>query len=132
MKKYNKTKIKKSIKFIGISLPILLLFLYLNKKYSFGIPCPIHKLFKIYCPGCGITRMFISLINLKFYKAFRYNPFVFTLLPFFFIYGIKYYYYWIQDKKYIINKKIWNTLLILSIIFMILRNIPYFSYLTPK
>ena len=127
----NKEKIKKSIKLTIILLFSLITFLYLNYNFSFFIPCIFHELTGFLCPGCGITRMFISIIILDFYQAFRYNPLVFVLLPFFLIYGTIYYINWIQDKKFHINKKIWYFLLIIAIIFMILRNIPMFDYLKP-
>ena len=66
---------------IGIMLFLLFLFYYfLNQKLNIGIPCIFHELTGLYCPGCGITRMFFAIIELKFYDAFRYNPLVFILL----------------------------------------------------
>ena len=41
--------------------------------YIFKIPCPFKWLFKIDCPGCGITRAYISLLHLDFRQAFAYN-----------------------------------------------------------
>ena len=76
--------------------------------------------------------MVISLIKLDFYKAFRYNPFLFVISPFLIFYFVKYYIYWIQNKKYWVNKNIWNVLLICAIVFTVLRNIPAFDFLTPK
>lgn len=130
--KIDRDKINKSIKIFIILTILFITFLYLNKRFSFFIPCPIHKILHIYCPGCGITRMVLSIIKLDFYKAFKYNPFMFILLPFFVWYYALYYYNWIQNKTFKINKKIWNTLLILAIIFMILRNIPAFDFLAPN
>lgn len=128
----NKERIKKSIIFIFIITLLLGLFLYLNKQFSFFIPCIFHKLTGLYCPGCGITRMIISIINLNFKKAFEYNQLAFILSPFIMIYAVIYYYNWIQNKQYKINEKIWYALIIISIIFMILRNIPQFDFLAPK
>lgn len=128
----NKERIKKSI-IVTFSISILIiLFLYLNKQFSFFIPCIFHKITNLYCPGCGATRMVISIINLNFYKAFKYNPFLFIISPFLIFYFIKYYIYWIQNKKYCVNKNIWNILLICAIVFTVLRNIPAFSFLAPN
>jgi len=81
-----------------------------------------------YCPGCGITRALLSLIELQFYQAFRYNMLAVILLPF----GIVYFIYLFILKR---NKKIPNIILyfilIIVILFGILRNIPIFSYLAP-
>lgn len=97
-----------------------------------GFPCLIRKLTHLYCPGCGITRMFISLFTLNFYQAFRYNPLVFTYLIIYIIYClincIRVYF---KKSKIPLNNGIYITLVIVAIIFGILRNIPYFSYLVP-
>lgn len=127
----NKEKIKKSIKILIILILAFIVFLYLNKRFSFFIPCPIHHITGLHCPGCGATRMVLNLLQLNFYKAFRCNPFLFTISPFLIIYHIIYYFKWIQDKPFKINNKIWYVLLIIAILFMILRNIPAFSYLAP-
>ena len=42
--------------------------------------CVFKNLFDIECAGCGGTRMFLSILKLDFYQAFRYNPYVFSLL----------------------------------------------------
>lgn len=130
--KINRKKINKSIKVLTLLIILLIIFLYTNNRFSFFIPCPIHKIFHIYCPGCGITRMLLSILKLDFYKAFRFNPLMFILSPFFIWYYTLYYYNWIQDKSFAINKKIWDALLVISIVFMIMRNIPAFSFLAPQ
>lgn len=88
------------------------------------IKCPIRLIFHIYCPGCGITRMFISLIKLDFYQAFRYNPLVFIIIPIIIINN-----FFVKNLK--IKKIIWYILIILCIVFGILRNINYFKFLAP-
>lgn len=35
--------------------------------------CVFKSLFDISCPGCGLTRSFIAIINLDFHSAFNYN-----------------------------------------------------------
>ncbi len=128
---FNKEKICLSIKITSILLFISIIFLYLNHKFSFFIPCIFHKITGFWCPGCGITRMLISILKLDFYQAFRYNPLLFTLLPFFSIYGVAYYINWLENRQLNLPKIIWIILLIIVIFFMILRNIPMFSYLAP-
>lgn len=129
--KLNKEKIDKSKKLLFITILLSILFLYLNKRFSFYIPCIFHKITHLYCPGCGITRMFLSILKLDFYQAFRFNPLMFFMSPFIIIYEIIYYINWIQDKKFKISKKIWYILLIITIIYTILRNINSFNFLAP-
>lgn len=128
---FDKEKINKSIKIIILLFFTLITFLYLNLKFSFFIPCLFHKITHLYCPGCGLTRMIISILKLDFYQAFRYNPLLFIMMPFIIIYEIIYYINWLQNKDFQISKKIWYILLIITIIFTILRNTNTFSFLAP-
>lgn len=110
-----------------ITLVLILLFLKLiNYK------CIYMELFNIYCAGCGFTRMIESIINLKFYQAFRYNPLLFILLIIFIPYFIYQVYIYIRYSN--IKKPSLRLLIILVIIlfiYMVLRNIPLFNYLIP-
>ena len=36
--------------------------------------CPFSYLFGLSCPGCGMTRAFFSLLQLRFAEAFYYHP----------------------------------------------------------
>ncbi len=46
---------------------------------GFGIPCIFHKITGLQCPGCGISRMFLSLFRGDFASAWGYNPAVICL-----------------------------------------------------
>ena len=125
-------KIKKDYIYILLSL-IICIFLFVINNYK--IPCIINSIFGIYCPGCGITRMFLSIIKLDFYQAFRYNPIAFLLLPFVIFYG------YLELKTKIFNKKnflnsekykfVWIVLGIILIVYGILRNTGPFKFLAP-
>ena len=94
--------------------------------------CPYKELFHIFCAGCGTTRMIKALLKLQIYEAFRYNPLMFILGIIFGIYIIYISILYIKGKKIQIpNTKILISLGILLVIYMILRNIPYFSFLAP-
>ena len=97
-------------------------------KYKIGIPCIINKITGLYCPGCGATRAIYSLLELKFYQAFRYNILIVIFLPF----GMAFlfYKYVLKGKKQIPNY-IWFFIVIIVVLFGVLRNIPLFSYLAP-
>lgn len=97
-----------------------------------GIPCYIKELTHFYCPGCGITRMFISLFKLEFYQAFRYNPLIFILLfltLLFFM--VNFIYHKRYNKKIKITNTVYLILLIVIVTFGVMRNIPFFSFLAP-
>ena len=107
----------------------------LNRKTGFYIPCMIHKVTGLYCPGCGITRMLFSILKLNFGKAFRYNQLVFILLPFLLLYFAYQIYLYITNKKDKILIKIPNYvyigLLITVIGWGIIRNLECFPFLRP-
>ena len=96
------------------------------------IPCPWKQNFNIDCAGCGTTRMIKAILKLDFYQAFRFNPFVFSLL----IIGIIYFVYVLVCKLihvwyYKIKTRDYLILFILIILFTIIRNVPGFEYLKP-
>ena len=122
------------IKRIGIVL-ICIIFILIIYSMGIYIPCPIHLITGLHCPGCGITRCIVSILELDFYKAFRYNPLIFILLPFLCSYVIYKLYIWILDRKDNVTNKLKGypmyILIIILIGYGILRNISYFSWLAP-
>lgn len=105
---------------------------FLYQTFGIGIKCVIHELTGLYCPGCGISRMLFSLIELNFYQAFRYNPLVFSLMLAYIIYIVIRF---IKTKDISLSTKVGNKtvyiLLIIVILFGIARNIELFNYLKP-
>ena len=65
----------------GIYLLVILL-------TPFRIPCPIRVLTGYQCPGCGVTRMLLSLLRLDFRQAFLDNAYVLCILPILIPWGI--------------------------------------------
>lgn len=118
-----------------IILVIILLYFYLFNNYNISIPCPIHKLTGLHCPGCGATRMVGAILELNFYQAFRYNPLLFLFIPFILLLIFDKLIGWIRNKKTIfydkIGNKVWYTLLVIAILYGIIRNVPGFEYLMP-
>ncbi len=47
----------------------------------FAIPCPFHRLTGLWCPGCGITRFCVHLVQLDFAGAWAAHPAMFFLGP---------------------------------------------------
>ncbi len=72
--------------------------------------CPIKYLTGISCPGCGMTRAFISLAKLDFEKAFYYHPLWCVPIIFVFVYIL------FKNK----HKKIYNAFICLSIVLFII------------
>ena len=117
----NKTLKKQFIIFI-----ILSLYFVFHTITDFYIPCSIHKIFHVYCLGCGVSRMLVSLIHFDFIKAFNYNKLLFILFPFGVFLYIEFIYSIIKKKEPLykkIDEKVWYILIAILIIFAILRNI---------
>ena len=123
---------KKNAIIISILLVILILIAILDIFEVIGLPCIFHDYLNIWCPGCGTTRMIRSLLHFEFYQAFRYNPLVFILLFPFGATILAEIIYFIKNKRlFNISNKIYIVLLFILLIYMVLRNIPYLSWLTP-
>jgi hypothetical protein len=45
------------------------------------IPCIWKTLFDIHCPGCGLTKAFMCILELDFKKALESNWLIFIILP---------------------------------------------------
>ncbi|MFX3639256.1 MAG: DUF2752 domain-containing protein [Candidatus Pristimantibacillus sp.] len=114
--------------FWGVSLGVGAL-LYLKvwlPVTKIGIPCVFHELTGFYCPGCGVTRVIQSLLQLDIEQAFRYNSLLFVLLPLYAMYFVA-----TRKKLRLLSNGIMTIMVIMAVAFGILRNIPMFDYLAP-
>lgn len=44
-----------------------------------GIGCPFYRIFGFPCPGCGMTRAALALLQLNLAAAWQFHPMVFAL-----------------------------------------------------
>lgn len=125
----------RTIKSYAMLTVIGITYLLWYRLTGMGIPCLFHLVTGLYCPGCGISRMFIELSKFDIYDAFRSNCFVFLLMPYGIFVWIRHLIYilrydnFYQYKKY--HRIISYVVLIMAILFGILRNISYFDFLGP-
>lgn len=119
------------IRDIIVLIVIFLIYAILIIRFDIGIPCVFYEITGLYCPGCGITRLCLSLFEGDVYQAFRYNPIIFIDLPILFILFVLNIF--LKNNKNI--KKITDVIIIflatITIIFGVIRNIPIFSFLAP-
>ena len=119
------------IRDIIVLIVIFLIYAVLIIRFDIGIPCVFYEITGLYCPGCGITRLCLSLFEGDVYQAFRYNPIIFINLPILFILFVLNIFF----KKNKNIKKITDVIIIflatITIIFGVIRNIPIFSFLAP-
>ena len=119
------------IRDIIVLIVIFLIYTVLIISFDIGIPCVFYEITGLYCPGCGITRLCLSLFEGDIYQAFRYNPIIFIDVPILFILFVLNIF--LKKNKNI--KKITDVIIIflatITIIFGVIRNIPIFSFLAP-
>ena len=110
-----------------------LVYLVLVLLTPIRIPCMVHLITGLSCPGCGISRFFVELFHLRILSAFRQNLAVGILLP---VWGvIAVIEFWFNPPALSGNSKLvqiltWGSLVIV-VVFGILRNIPGFEFLLP-
>jgi len=118
---------KKTVKIIFplLIIPIIYFFaLHFDLIKHYIPPCSLRVALGVYCPGCGGTRSFFSLLKGDILHSFTYNP----IVPIGFILLILFYIEYVLcilgiDKKVIPRNK--QLLLLVSglfTVFYILRN----------
>lgn len=94
---------------------------------GFGIPCPVHYFTGFKCPGCGVSRMFISLMKLDFKSAFEANRLLLLTLPVIVILLAVYFVRYVRTGSKRISKTeslIYIVLIVLFLVYGIVRNLP--------
>ena len=74
-------RVKRIAKPTAIVLAIGFTYLLVHELTGFSLFCPFNRFLGVYCPGCGISRMFFHLFRLEFAEAFSSNCLLFCLLP---------------------------------------------------
>ncbi len=69
------------VKIYASVLGILSLYYLWVRFTGLALPCPFHLLTGFLCPGCGITRMLMSLAAGDFAQAYACNQALFWLAP---------------------------------------------------
>ncbi len=104
-------------------------------KTGIAIPCMFHLITGLYCPGCGVSRMCLSILQGDFQRAFFYNPMLFLMLPLLVFYFIRQAVNYIRGVKWQMSKwesVVWKVLVVVLIIFGVVRNLPGMQSLLPR
>lgn len=105
---------KRKLKYIMIHyLPNIILAVFIIIIAVGLYNCPVNAIFNIPCPGCGMTRAYLSLLKLDFKAALHYH--CLFPIPIFWV-G-----YQIIRKHIEPNSRFENILLILSVFLFIIR-----------
>lgn len=118
-----------------ILLTIGVLYVIFVRLTGWGIPCAFHFVTRLWCPGCGVTTMLMSLLRLDIYSAFRANPLLLITLPLVIAILFKFTFEYVKHGRSP-NSKPFNAVVITYaaalIIYGVLRNIPLFDFLAPQ
>lgn len=96
------------------------------KAIGFGIPCLFNIITGLQCPGCGISRMFISLLEGDFISAWHYNSCVLVMLPFFIYLAIRLSYGYVKNNSLALYKAetvIVTIMIVVLLLFAVWRNV---------
>ncbi len=129
-----KTRLNKLLILTAVILGVGLAYYLFIRLTGIMMPCVIHKFTGLYCITCGITRMFVSLFSLDFSAAAQNNLLVFSLLVPAIIFAIYKAVKYVKTGEKQLTKPqkiIILLMLLLSVVFMVLRNLPQLSFLAP-
>jgi hypothetical protein len=110
------------------------LFFFDPTKNNFYPICQFHLLTGLYCPGCGATRASYQLLHGNFMAALQDNAlFVITLVALALrgVWYLKQRAYKQPVRFFIPPYALW-TFLVVALVFVVLRNLPGFSFLAPR
>lgn len=77
---------RRVLQVIAISVALLfggLTYALICRWLGFGIPCPFYTVTGWQCPGCGVSRMCLSLLHGDIAAAYGANPALLLTLPLF-------------------------------------------------
>lgn len=134
MEKEQKERLFKIIKKAVIVLLIGIMYLVFVRLTGIGVPCLLMLVIGGYCPGCGITRMFIHLSRFDFALAFRANALLMTVIPMSLPFIIRRLIQYVKNgesKGNLIEKIFVFIVFTATVAFWIMRNMDAFSFLAP-
>jgi hypothetical protein len=109
------------------------LFFFDPAKHGFYPICLFHSLTGWNCPGCGGTRAAYELLHGHLLGALRYNALLVLALA-----GLIFWGAWLllqhlrrRPATLTVPARVWWVLLIVTVLFSGLRNLPAFAWLSP-
>ena len=128
-------RISRALILWSLSALVFLLLRLLYLRFGLGIPCPLYTITGLLCPGCGTFRAIGALVHAAVWQAIRYNALAVVLLPALAILCIR-------DTIRYVNaappvptsrpeKIIVVGVAIISALYAVMRNLPFFEVLRP-
>lgn len=108
------------------------IYLYYHDPYKYPLPCLFYIITGFYCPGCGAGRACYSILHGRIADAFCYNPLMTILLPLIGLYiAARAIDWWLTGGNHIdikISAKMLVWVLVITLIYGVVRNIPVFPF----
>ncbi len=115
--------LSKKLKTLGILLLIGVFYAIMVRYTSFCIPCFFNTITGLKCPSCGVTHIFLHLMNFDMPAAFHANPFLFVTAPILLLILVLNIFCNIKIRKSPITRALTITYLISLVIWAVVRNI---------
>jgi hypothetical protein len=117
----------------GILASGAVLFFFDPAKHGFYPVCLLHALTGWNCPGCGGTRAAYELLHGHLLRALRDNALFVMVVAALAVWGV-----WLTAQRIrrrplprTVPNGVWWTLIIVTLAFAGLRNLPFFDWLSP-
>lgn len=128
MKNYKKNTVRGRILhqmgIYGAVLGVLVLYYFWVRITGLALPCLFYMQTGLLCPGCGITRLFLSLAEGDFARAYSCNQAIFWLAPLALADFVWFHYLYFRygEKKSRFHTAAMFVMIVVLIIFFIWRN----------
>jgi Protein of unknown function (DUF2752) len=115
---------------IGVGATV---FFFNPSTHGFYPVCMFHSLTGLNCPGCGMTRALYALLHGNLRLALKDNLLFVVTLAALAVWGARFVFLKLKNQPATFNvppKFLW-MFLIVAFVFAVLRNLPWFSFLSP-
>lgn len=92
------------IKNVVLLTCLCMLYAWFVFTFGFGIPCIFHLVTGLLCPGCGITHMYLNMLNMDFRGAFYSHPFLFLSQPAIYYFVLKLAVFYLKGREMVFSK----------------------------
>jgi hypothetical protein len=110
-----------------------MVFFFNPSTHGFYPVCLFHTLTGLNCPGCGMTRALYALLHGNFPLALKDNALFVAAIAVLAIWSVRFVFLKLKSQPATFNvspKFLW-IFLVISIVFVVIRNLPGFEWLSP-
>jgi hypothetical protein len=110
-----------------------IVFFFNPSTHGFFPTCMFHAATGLYCPGCGATRALYALLHGNFPLALKDNALFMATLAALAVWGAWFVFRKLkkQPATFDLSPKFLWGFLVAAVVFTVLRNLPWFSFLAP-